>query len=70
MSLFQSIAQIIPNRQGVETPSKIDAPVVVDAGDMRSVGETKVSFEPDGISNPKSVQAYMAPGKLGRFIRK
>ncbi len=60
--ILQAIAQIIPNKAGIEAVSSLERPVEVSKDAMDNIAQTAkrsmVSFEDDKVSNAKDTTTY------------
>lgn len=69
------IAQVSPNKECIEAPSRLEKPISVsketfDQQYRNNASPEKVSFEDDGVSNPQVVTTYTGAQPLfGRFIK-
>jgi hypothetical protein len=61
--VLQGLAMVVPNAGGIYAPSRLKEPKVIEEGEFleryadRSMA-MQISFEADGISNPRPVTAY------------
>lgn len=66
--ILKALTQIVPNSNGIEAPSRIEAPVEMSPEALASFADTgraaRVSLKPDGISNPQNVTAYTLPAMV------
>jgi hypothetical protein len=74
--ILKAIAQMTPNRAGIEAPSRIENPIAISSeqfaneyADSAKAGQ--VSLDPDGVSNPQPITTYTGGNPMkGRFIVK
>ena len=64
--IMKALAQITPNYAGTQAPSQLETSIEMDSDTLAECyGDTahaaKVSFNPDGVSDPQLVTAYSLP---------
>lgn len=64
------LTQITPNKEGIEGPSPYEQGIEIsnDEFNQYQSQNSKVSFAPDGISNPTTTTVYSSNRQIGRFI--
>lgn len=74
--LLKAIAQVMPNSEGIEAPSRLENPIIISETEFSQVyadtaNAAKVSFADDGISDPQVITTYTGPNPVkGRYIVK